>query len=154
MDLNHDFTKQVKRSDDFISQQLKDLSNKSFMVVASSNVLGRFSDNKFFKNNRKVMKKGAVIRTGDIIKLGRVPIMIKESSIDTQRFENSKDSEFSIKGNHMELDVLSQEWNSPQQPSGNRPVAADSVNLSQNMLLSRQQTTINVDGHEGNLNGS
>ena len=83
------------------------------MVVAGSNQLGRFSDNKYFKNNRKVLKRGAVIRTGDIIKLGRVPIMIKESSIDTTRFENHKDGGFARNGNHMELDVLSHDWSSP-----------------------------------------
>ena len=69
--------------------------------------------NKYFKNNRKVLKRGAVIRTGDIIKLGRVPIMIKESSIDTTRFENHKDGGFARNGNHMELDVLSHDWSSP-----------------------------------------
>jgi len=36
-DLKHDFTKQVKRTDDFISKQLKDLSKKSFMVITPRN---------------------------------------------------------------------------------------------------------------------
>ena len=84
-DLKHDFTQQVKRSDDFISQQLKELSKKSFMVIASSNQLGQFYDSKN-KQIKKVHKKGSIIRAGDIIKFGRVPIMIKESSIDTSRY--------------------------------------------------------------------
>lgn len=83
-DLKHDFTQQVKRSDDFISQQLKELSKKSFMVIASCNQLGRFQDSKN-KEIKRVNKKGSIIRAGDIIKFGRVPIMIKESSIDSNR---------------------------------------------------------------------
>lgn len=39
-DLKLDFTKQIKRNDDFISKLLKDLSKKSFMVIAASNTLG------------------------------------------------------------------------------------------------------------------
>jgi len=40
------------------------------------------------KAKRDVKKQmGAIIRAGDIIKIGRVPIMIKESSIDAKRFK-------------------------------------------------------------------
>jgi hypothetical protein len=35
-DLKLDFTKQIKRSDEYISQILKDLSRKSYQVVASN----------------------------------------------------------------------------------------------------------------------
>jgi hypothetical protein len=35
-DLKLDFTKQIKRSDEYISQILKDLSKKSYQVVASN----------------------------------------------------------------------------------------------------------------------
>jgi hypothetical protein len=35
-DLKLDFTKQIKWSDEFISQILKDLSKKSYQVVASN----------------------------------------------------------------------------------------------------------------------
>lgn len=43
-DLKLDFTKQIKRDDDFISKQLKDLSKKSYMVIAPSNTLGKFQE--------------------------------------------------------------------------------------------------------------
>jgi hypothetical protein len=32
-------------------------------------------------------RKYAIIRTGDIIKIGRVPIMIKESSVDFKKLK-------------------------------------------------------------------
>lgn len=40
-----------------------------------------------FDKTVSVIKRGAIIRSGDIIKVGRVPIMIKESSIDAKRYE-------------------------------------------------------------------
>jgi len=40
-----------------------------------------------------VTKRGAVIRQGDIIKFGRVPILIKESSIDAKRWKILKKKE-------------------------------------------------------------
>lgn len=40
-----------------------------------------------FDKKVSVNKRGAIIRAGDIIKVGRVPIMIKESTIDSKRFE-------------------------------------------------------------------
>lgn len=86
-DLKLDFTKQIKRNDDFISKLLKDLSKKSFMVIAASNTLGQFQELNIYDKKVNVTKRGAVIRTGDIIKIGRVPIMIKESTIDAKRFE-------------------------------------------------------------------
>lgn len=82
-----DFTKQIKRNDDFISKQLKDLSKKSYMVIAASNVIGKFQETNVFDKTVTVIKRGAIIRSGDIIKVGRVPIMIKESSIDGKRYE-------------------------------------------------------------------
>ena len=51
------------------------------MVVASCNQRGQFDKDK------KRLKKGAIIRAGDIIKFGRVPIMIKESTIDSARVQ-------------------------------------------------------------------
>lgn len=91
--MNLDFTKQIKRSDDFISKQLKDLSKKSYMVIASSNNLGKFQETNVFDKTVAVTKRGAIIRSGDIIKVGRVPIMIKESSIDGKRFEALKEQQ-------------------------------------------------------------
>ena len=96
-DLTLDFTKQIKRGDDFISQQLKELSKKSCFVVtndgittipenARSNFVSYQSGRS--KKNSKIMKKGAVIRQGDIIKFGRVPVLIKEWSYDTQRWQH------------------------------------------------------------------
>jgi|TARA_B110001450_G_C17209542_1_gene314851 hypothetical protein len=77
----------VKRQDDHISQQLKELSKKSFMVVASCNSLGNFHESKGVSSSSKVLKRGSIIRGGDIIKFGRVPIMIKESSIDANKYK-------------------------------------------------------------------
>ena len=85
-DLKLDFTKQVKRSDDFISKQLKDLSKKTFMVISAANNVGNFQETNIYDKIVKITKWGAIIRAGDIIKVGRVPIMIKESSIDSKRF--------------------------------------------------------------------
>ena len=53
------------------------------MVVAPTCELGKFS-----KGSRKKMpRKGCIVRQGDIIKFGRVPIMIKESSIDLAKWD-------------------------------------------------------------------
>jgi len=84
--LNLDFTKQIKRNDDFISQSLKDLSRKTFMTIAPSNSICRTTD----RNKNNTLKKGAVLRAGDIIKIGRVPIMVKESSVDIKKFNNNQ----------------------------------------------------------------
>jgi len=60
--LNLDFSKQIKRQDDFISQQLKDLSRKSFMVVAGHSELGKFKELRGMNEKQNVLKRGAVIR--------------------------------------------------------------------------------------------
>jgi len=57
------------------------------MVIAASNNLGKFQETNIFDKTVSEIKRGAVIRSGDIIKVGRVPIMIKESSIDVKRYE-------------------------------------------------------------------
>jgi len=57
------------------------------MVTSGSNKIGTFKELKGMNKKVKVTKTGAVIRTGDIIKFGRVPIMIKESSIDIKKWE-------------------------------------------------------------------
>ena len=49
---------------------LQDLNNRTFIHM--------------FTNDADINRR-AVIRCGDIIKLGRVPIMIKESSIDFKK---------------------------------------------------------------------
>jgi hypothetical protein len=92
-DLDLDFTSQVKRSDAFISASLKQLSRKSYMVVAASNSLGRFQETNVFDKSVKVTKRGTIIRSGDIIRIGRVPIMVKESTIDASRFTRIQESQ-------------------------------------------------------------
>ena len=56
------------------------------MVVAPCNQLGKFNESKANNSSSKVLKRGSIIRGGDIIKFGRVPIMIKESSIDSNKY--------------------------------------------------------------------
>jgi hypothetical protein len=52
------------------------------MVVAPTCELGKFT-----KGTKKMKeRKGCIIRQGDIIRFGRVPIMIKESSIDQAKW--------------------------------------------------------------------
>lgn len=84
--INVDFTTQIKRKDDFISQVLKDLSMKSYLVVGPTSELGQYPK----RNRTKGVRKGAIIRSGDIIKFGRVPIMIKESSIDLKKYNKNR----------------------------------------------------------------
>ena len=84
-DLNMDFSTQVKLQDDFISQQLKDLSKKSYIFASSNNEVGTFRAG--MNKKAKEVKRGCIIRAGDIIKFGRVPVMIKESSIDTKKWK-------------------------------------------------------------------
>lgn len=81
--MNVDFTTQIKRSDDYISQQLKDLSKKSYIVIGPNCELGEYSKG----TRKKFNRKGMIVRQGDIIKFGRVPIMIKESSIDQVKWD-------------------------------------------------------------------
>ena len=57
------------------------------MVVAPNCSLGDFHELKGMNQKKKITKKGCIIRQGDIVKFGRVPIMIKESSIDQTRWE-------------------------------------------------------------------
>ena len=37
------------------------------------------------------MKQGAIMRVGDIIRIGRVPILVKESNINTRRLNKIND---------------------------------------------------------------
>lgn len=90
-----DFTQQIKRGDDFISQQLKDLSKKSCFVV-SNDGLCSVQENwrgsvRGARKSGKVVKRGTVLRQGDIIKFGRVPVLIKEWSLDCQRWQYQED---------------------------------------------------------------
>jgi hypothetical protein len=57
------------------------------MVISPNCALGDFHELKGMNQKKKVTKKGCVIRQGDIIKFGRVPIMVKESSIDQTRWD-------------------------------------------------------------------
>jgi hypothetical protein len=52
------------------------------MVVAPTCELGFFTQG----NRKKQTRRGAIVRQGDVIKFGRVPIMIKESSIDLAKW--------------------------------------------------------------------
>ena len=52
------------------------------MVVAPTCELGSFNQG----NRKKLTRKGLIVRQGDVIKFGRVPIMIKESSIDQSKW--------------------------------------------------------------------
>lgn len=88
MDL--DFTTQIKRSDEHISQLLKDLSRKSKFVVTNDPIIDLMTGERMpsgRKRNKREVKKGAVIRVGDIICFGRVPILIKEWSYDEDRHD-------------------------------------------------------------------
>ena len=78
-------TKQTKRDDEFISQLLKDLGKKSYQVVTENLSLGTYKEER-----RREEKRGVVVRAGDIIKFGRVPIMIKESSFDQLKTVNNQ----------------------------------------------------------------
>jgi hypothetical protein len=53
-----DFTTQIKRSDDYISQQLKDLSKKSYLVISPTSQLGIYEKG----NRRKLPRKGVIVR--------------------------------------------------------------------------------------------
>jgi hypothetical protein len=59
------------------------------MVVSPFCELGKYQAGPKKKNPRK----GAIVRQGDIIKFGRVPIMIKESSIDIARWDKLQKSQ-------------------------------------------------------------
>ena len=62
------------------------------MVVAPTCELGKFS-----KGSRKMKeRKGCIIRQGDIIKFGRVPIMIKESSLDLAKWNSLQKQSFNF----------------------------------------------------------
>jgi len=56
-------------------------------MVAGCNEIGTFKELKGMNQKVKEVKRGLIIRSGDIIKFGRVPVMIKESSIDTKKWK-------------------------------------------------------------------
>ena len=57
------------------------------MVISNTSQIGKFSEIRRMNEKKQVKKAGAIIRQGDIIKFGRVPVMIKESSIDKQKWD-------------------------------------------------------------------
>ena len=90
-DLALDFTTQIKRSDEHISQLLKDLSRKSKFVVTNDPLIELQTGQRMTSGRKRIkkeVKRGSVVRTGDIICFGRVPIMIKEWSHDQDRYED------------------------------------------------------------------
>ena len=56
------------------------------MTIASSNSLGKFQETNIYDQKVEIIKRGAVIRAGDIVRIGRVPLIVKESSIDGKRY--------------------------------------------------------------------
>ena len=53
-------------------------------------MVGEFEERSTKGKKKKTVKHGNIVRQGDIIKFGRVPVMIKESSIDIKRWEKVK----------------------------------------------------------------
>ena len=41
---------------------------------------------------KEVTERGHIVRAGDVIRFGRVPIVIKESSFDTRKYKKIKES--------------------------------------------------------------
>ena len=60
---------------------------KSYLTVTKASKLGRFSEQVGLKESRKVQKHGFIIRTGDIVRFGRVPILIKECNINEKQYD-------------------------------------------------------------------
>jgi len=58
------------------------------MVISQCNEIGKFDELKGMNRKQKVVKRGTIVRAGDIIRFGRVPVMIKESSIDLKKWEH------------------------------------------------------------------
>ena len=58
--------------------------------MASCNEVGTFKELKGMNKTVKEVKRGLVIRSGDIIKFGRVPVMIKESSLDIKKWKETE----------------------------------------------------------------
>ena len=75
------------------------------MTITVSSKLGSFKEVQG-KAKKNIEKRGAIIRTGDIIRFGRVPIMIKESSYDSKKIQNIRHQE-----------ILASENNAPDQNS-------------------------------------
>jgi hypothetical protein len=65
-----------------ISVVLRKLNEKSYILISPNSQIGYFTDP---IKQKKVLKKGAIVRQGDIVKLGRVPMKILKSSFDLGR---------------------------------------------------------------------
>ena len=69
------------------------MAKNSFLVVKNDMIRYEKQDpnSKSQKSKRKINQRGMIIRTGDIVKVGRVPILIKEWSVDTKRWQFQQD---------------------------------------------------------------
>ena len=54
--------------------------------------VGTYSSVEGIKSKEKEIKQhGQIVRAGDVIKFGRVPIIIKESTFDTRKYKEIKE---------------------------------------------------------------
>ena len=90
-DLKIDYTTQIKRKDNHISQQLKDIMKKSYLATTPASNLGKYIESEGIGPSKKQMKKGGIVRTGDVVRFGRVPVRIKESNLNKLRYEEIKE---------------------------------------------------------------
>lgn len=83
---------QDRRNDHYISESLKRLSQKAFRVARDSTIPEITARRKKMKNYMKddqhlpeLYEDGVIVRSGDVVKFGRVPYLIKESSVDVEK---------------------------------------------------------------------
>ena len=60
------------------------LAKRSYIMITAHSKLGYFKN----QEDEEVMKHGGIIRTGDVLKLGKTLLLIKESSIDIKKIKN------------------------------------------------------------------
>ena len=66
---------------------------KSFLLAHNIREVGTYTVKEGIDlKDKKVKEYGHVVRAGDVIKFGRVPIMIKESSFDTGKHKKIKET--------------------------------------------------------------
>ena len=83
----------MRRTDHYISDSLRRLSNKVYVVAKDARIpeitARKKKNSKLLKDKDKLQPDlfddGIIIKEGDVIKFGRVPYLIKQSSLDKEK---------------------------------------------------------------------